>query len=409
MTAALSELQPLAPAALIDPFETDRVLRREAPVHRDPATGIFFVSSHAAVRACLANGRVFSSGFAAALGGGAGPTGEMAQVMAEGYPNVDTLITADPPAHTRYRKLSNRAFVPRRIRALGPRVQAISDELVAGFASHGRVELHESYSQKLPLTVIAEQLGVPREDLLSFRRWSDAIVAQLGQQVDHATRLESARQLVEFQKYFAARLEERRSEPQQDILSDIVNARFEQERPLDIAECLSILNQLLVAGNETTANTITEGMWLLAQQPELVEQMAAHPERIANLVEEVLRLASPVASMWRRTTEDTEVSGVTIPKHAMVMLRFASANRDEQVFPDPDRLDPERVNAADHLAFGHGSHFCLGAPLARLELDVAFRSLLTRFRDWQLDGPSRVVPNVLLRGRDALPLRFAVR
>jgi len=409
LTAELAAVQPLAPEALVDATETNRILRREAPVHRDPATGIVFVSRYEAVRTCLADWRTYSSSFGAALGGGGGAGGEIAEVRARGYPNVDTLLTADPPAHHRYRKLSNRGFVPRRIRALEPRVGAICEALVAGFAEQGEVELHGRFSQPLPLIVIAEQLGVPQEDLPSFRRWSDAIVSQLGQQADAASRLESAHQLLEFQRYFAERLAERRAEPREDILSDIVNARFEEERPLDVAECLSILNQLLVAGNETTANTLTEGMWLLAGQPERVEQVAARPELVPNLVEEVLRLAAPVSSMWRRTTADTELCGVPIPKDAMVMLRFASANRDEEVFPDPDRLEPERANAAEHLSFGHGIHFCLGAPLARLELRIAFQALIGGFRGWERAGPSPVVPHVLLRGRAALPLRFSRR
>jgi cytochrome P450 len=264
----------------------------------------------------------------------------------------------------------------------------------------------------LPLTVIAEQLGVSREDLPSFRRWSDAIVAQLGQQADRDAQIASARMLVEFQHYFAARLEERRGNSREDILSDIANARFEDERPLDVAECLSILNQLLVAGNETTANAITEGMWLLVQHPEQQERVAARPELLPNLVEEVVRLSTTVANMWRRTSEDTKLEGVEIPKGSFVMLRFHSANRDEQVFPDPDSFDPERENAADHLAFGHGIHFCLGAPLARLELNIAFRTLLGGFKDWRAcpdSPPSQIVPNMLLRGRDALNLRFSAR
>jgi cytochrome P450 len=148
------------------------------------------------------------------------------------------------------------------------------------------------------------------------------------------------------------------------------------------------------------------------QHPELQERVAARPALVPNLVEEVVRLSSSVASMWRRTTEDTKLEGIEIPKGSFVMLRFHSANRDPAVFPDPDRCDLERENAAEHLAFGHGIHFCLGAPLARLELTVAFRSLLGRFRDWQAcpdSPPSRIVPNVLLRGRDALHLRFSPR
>ena len=215
------------------------------------------------------------------------------------------------------------------------------------------------YAQLLPLTVIAEQLGVPREDLPKFRRWSDGFVAQLGQMADLETQVEAARMIVEFQHYFAERLEGRRKEPRDDIISDIANAFVEDERPLDTAESLSILQQLLVAGNETTASAIAEGMLLLVQHPDQLALVEAEPAHLPGLVEEVLRLATPTANMWRVTTEDTSLAGVEIPKGAFALLRFASANRDETHFPDPDRLDVARPNAGDHLALGYGVHFCL--------------------------------------------------
>jgi cytochrome P450 len=186
----------------------------------------------------------------------------------------------------------------------------------------------------------------------------------------------------------------------------------EGERPLDVAESLSILQQLLVAGNETTANATAEGMLLLARNPDQLERVVAEPGLVPNLVEEVLRLSSPTANMWRVATRDAELGGVEIPKGSFVLLRYASANRDESRFPDPDRFDAGRANAGEHLAFGHGIHFCLGAPLARKEMQVAYRVILGRLTDIRLarGAPEpRYVPNVLLHGLEELPLEFRER
>jgi cytochrome P450 len=200
--------------------------------------------------------------------------------------------------------------------------------------------------------------------------------------------------------------------PEGDIISDIVHARVEGERPLDVAEMLSILQQLLVAGNETTASAIVEGLWLLLRNPEQLALVRREPERIANLVEEILRLATPTANMWRVCKKDTRVEGVEIPAGSLCMLRFAAANRDPSQFADPDRFDVTRANAGDHLAFGLGIHHCVGASLARKELLVAFQVLLERFEDFRLapGAPEpRHKPNVLLWGLDCLDLELRTR
>ena len=408
----LGEIHPFAPETLADPSAFNRRLRAEAAVHRDPHTGIFLVSTYGAVVEAAQDWQTFSNRFAQAMGAGRTPPAEVREASAGGYPVVDTMLTADPPEQRRFRKLVNRAFVPRRVAALEPHVEALSHELIDAFAADGRVELMGQYAQLLPLVLIAEQLGVPREDLSRFRRWSDGFVEQLGQMADLEGQVKAARMIVEFQHYFAAKLEERRKEPRADILSDIATARVADERPLDVAESLSILQQLLVAGNETTADAIAEGMWLLVQHPEQLAAVEAEPSLVTNLVEEVLRLATPTANMWRVATRDTELAGVAIPKGSFVLLRYASANRDERVFRDPDRFDVRRENAGEHLAFGLGIHLCLGAPLARLEMQVAFRTLVGRLEGWQLAAGApapRYRPNVLLRGLEALPLEFRPR
>lgn len=262
------------------------------------------------------------------------------------------------------------------------------------------------------MTVIATQLGVPMSDYDLFKTWSDAFVAQLSRMASADQQVEAARLIVEFQKYFAAKIEERRAEPKDDIISDIVHAQFENERPLDVPEMLSILQQLLVAGNETTTHCIAEGVLLLIENPDQHERLKADPGLIETFTEEVLRLATPTANMWRVATTDTDINGVPVPAGGMVQLRFSSANRDENVFDEPDDLDVGRANARSNIAFGHGVHMCIGASLARKELNVAFRVLLERLDDLSLACPKEELvyaPNVLLRGVSRLPIRFRPR
>ena len=406
---AVQALHPFDPSVLSHPFEFDRALRRNAPVHRDATTGLFLVSTYEHVVEVLKDFETYSNKFIMAMGGGgAAADPEMAEIMKTGYPPVDTMLTADPPEHKRFRGLVNKAFTPRRVRAIAPRIEAISAELIDAFADRGQVELKAEFAGPLPLAVIADQLGVPRKDMARFRKWSDGFVAQLGGMADRETVLASQRLIVEFQHYFAERLDEVRRDPGENILSDLVRARLEGERPLDTAESLSILQQLLVAGNETTANAIAEGMLLLIQNPDQLAAVRAEPGLIPNLVEEVLRLSSPTQNMWRVVTRDTELAGVELPKGSMAMLRFGSANRDAAKFPDPDRFDVHRENAAEHVAFGHGIHFCIGAILARKEMEIAFRQLLERLEDLRLAPGAQLhyEPNMLLRGLESLKLEF---
>jgi cytochrome P450 len=409
---AFAALNPFDPRVLADPWEQYRRVREHAAVWREPNTGVFLISSFAVVSEVLRDWERFSNRFGRAMGGLGEPPPEVRAVAREGWPPVDTMLTADPPEQRRFRKLVNKAFSTKRVDALGPRIEAIAGELAAEFEARGRAELLAEFAQPLPLTVISEQLGAPREDLPLLRAWTDGFVAQLSGVASLAGQVEAARRIVEFQRYFAAKLEERRTEPQGDILSDIVHAQVEGERPLDVAEMLSILQQLLVAGNETTASALVEGMWLLIQHPEQLARVRREPALLPNLVEEVLRLATPTANMWRVATRDSEVAGVAIPAGALCMVRFAAANRDPAQFPDPDRFDVARPNAGEHLAFGLGIHHCLGAALARKELVIGFRTLLERFDGFAIDPDApapRHRPNILLWGFDSLPITFRRR
>jgi len=412
LTQPLDASTPLSPEALACPHAYNARLRAEAPVYRCPHTGIVFVSDYDTVRDIAKDHETFSNKFGQAMRSEGDVDPRIIEAQKSGYPPVDTMLTQDPPVHRRYRGMVNQAFTARRVATLEPYVESLCHELIDGFVDAGRCEFVADFAERVPLTVIADQLGVPLSDYELFKSWSDAFVAQLSRLATPDEELEAVKLIVEFQHYFADKLEERRKDPRDDIISDIVHARFENERALETAEMLSILQQLLVAGNETTTHSIAEGVLLWIRQPEQLARLQAHPEDVENFTEEVLRLATPTANMWRVTTRDTRVGDLDVAAGSLVQLRFSSANRDEQVFADPDHLDVGRGNARNHLAFGHGVHMCIGASLARKEMNVAFRVLLERLDNFALDCEESALsypPNVLLRGLKSLPLRFSAR
>ena len=412
LSQPLEATTPISPEVLACPHAYNARLRREAPVYRCTHTGIVFVSDYEHVREVAKNYRVFSNRFGQAMRSEGEVDPRIIEAQKEGYPPVDTMLTQDPPLHRRYRGMVNQAFTARRVATLAPSIEQLCHELIDGFIEAGRCEFVTTFAERVPMTVIADQLGVPLSDYELFKTWSDAFVAQLSRLASPEEELAAVKLIVEFQKYFAAKLAERRENPRDDIISDIVNARLDDERPLEIPEMLSILQQLLVAGNETTTHCISEGLLLLIQNPDQHQLLKDDPSLIENFTEEVLRLASPTANMWRVATEDARIGDVDVAAGSMVQIRFSSADRDETVFAEPERLDVTRSNVSSHMAFGHGVHMCIGASLARKELNVAFSVLLERLDNLALDcAPEELyyAPNVLLRGLSALPLRFKAR
>ncbi len=411
-TPPLSDMALFDPAILQCPHAAYRRLRAEAPVLRDPATGIFQVSSYNLVCKAALDSDTFSNAFGDALRGRGGPSPEAQAIMADGYEPMDTMLTADDPEHARYRKLVAKAFTPARVGKMAETMTAIVGELIDDFIEAGEVDLPAAFSQPLPLRVIAAELGVPATDLEKFKRWSQAFVDQLSQMAGAEGEVRAAREIVDFQHYFADRLEERRRAPGDDILSDLATVTLTEEgdpRGLTTREALSIIQQLLVAGNETTAHTISEGMKLLIEHPDQMAAVIADPELIAGLVEETLRLLTPTQNMWRVAKRDAELAGVAIPAGSVLLLRYGSANRDEARFADGDAFDVRRPDVRRHLAFGYGIHVCLGAAMARREMVIAFSGLLTRVRGWRFTpGRNSFVhpPNILLRGLTELHLSF---
>jgi cytochrome P450 len=401
-----SEFNPLAPETVENPYPFYRAMREHAPVYQVPGAGFFIISRYADILSALNNEEVFSS--RQPPGVNITPPPQAMEIYAKGYPPVDTLLTNDPPAHTRYRVLVTKAFSPRRVAALEPNVREIANELVERFAHDGKVELMHQFAVGLPLTVIADALGVPREDMDKFKRWSDDAVAPLSGMISLERQIECARSGVEFQHYFVAKLEERRTAPRDDLLTDLLNARLEGTAPLNMSEMLNILQQLLVAGNETTTNLIGSAMMLLLQHPDQMRSLIDDPSLTGNFIEEALRMESPVQGLFRVTRADAELGGALIPKTSRVVVMYASGNRDDAQFPNADQFDLRRANAKTHLAFGQGVHFCIGAALARLEARVAFETLLARLRNIRFAARNDFAhtPSFILRGLKALHLEF---
>ncbi len=411
----LSAIDFFDPIFLQDPYPAYSRLRVEAPVYRDPRTNIVFISTHELINEVNRQPAVFSNSFAEALRGGAGG-GEMdpeeLAIVSQGLPPVNTMLTADPPVHTRYRKLGAKAFTFKRVEQMGAYIAQVTDSLIDGFAADGRCEFKTQFADLLPMTVIADALGVPRADMPSFKRWSDGFITQLSGVATRDERLDAARRIVEFQHYFVDMIEEKRVRPTDDIISDLVHADLSEEgdpRKMTHAELISMLQQILVAGNETTAHSITAGMYYLLTKPGLLDDLIADPEMTPGFIEETLRYLAPVNNMWRLVKQDTQLGGHSLKAGEILLVRYGSANRDEAHFPDADRFDPRRENAREHLSFGAGIHTCIGAMLARKEMVTAFPILLRRLKHPRLQagqGEMRYSPNVLLRGVLSLDIAF---
>ena len=409
----LAEFNIFDPDLLQDPHAYYRRLRKEAPVFRDSRTGIVTVSTYDLILEVNRQPLVFSNNFGGQMRGSVGDLDqeEMA-VMSEGIAVANTMLTADPPVHTRFRKLAMKAFTHKRVEAMGAYVATVANELIDGFIAEGRCEFKSAFANHLPMIVIADSLGAPRADMDRFHRWSDAFVVQLGGVSDRATRLEAARRINEFQRYFIEIIEQKRANPTEDVISDLVHATLAEEgdpRTMDYSELLSIIQQLLVAGNETTAHTLTAGLHYLISDPQLLSRILNDRALISDFVEETLRLLSPTNNMWRIATRDAEIGGYPVKAGEMILVRYGSGNRDDTRFPEPDSFDPARPEARGHLAFGAGIHTCIGAQLARKEMVTAFGIILDRLKNPRLPAGHaalRYSPNILLRGVLELPIEF---
>ncbi len=415
---ALSDFNPIDPETLECPYPFYAELHAEAPVYQAPELGVAIVSSYDLLQEVVHDPETYSSAMAvgsAALPGRAKaePDEEIVELRRTfGRASVPTLLAADPPYHRRYRSLVDKALAPRRIMGMESYVREIVTELIDAFIDEGRVNFTKQFADELPMAVIADQIGVPRSELKEFKRRADFAIGGLERKIAPDEERAILKAGIELQEFFLERAEERRRNPQDDILTTLATAALETDdgsRPLNDAEILSILQQLQVAGKETTAHLIGSAMLLLVENPSQLAAVQADPSLIGNMAEEALRVESPVRALFRTTTRPVTLGGVELDAGTPLMLLYAAANRDECTFADAAQFDVSRENAPRHVAFSAGPHYCIGAALARLEIRVAFEEVLSRMTSFHLDPayptPSHV-PSFILRGLNDLHITF---
>jgi cytochrome P450 len=403
------DYNPFIPAHKRDPFPFYAEARKHTPIFFSPILNMFVITRHEDIVAITGDPARFSSMQSLEMPPDTPP--EVFGILSQGHPLVPALINNDPPSHTRIRGLCNKAFTPSRVAAMEGRMRATANMLVDQFAAAGKADIMGQFAFPLPQIVIADIVGVPREDIQKFVGWGAEWAAMQFEKLPPDAQIQAAHSAVAFQQYNADMVEARRANPQDDLMSGLVHAQIDGEARLSTVEIISIVTTLLIAGHMTTSHLIGDALAVLTQHPDHMAALYRDPSNTAaGLVEEILRLETPAPGLFRTTTEDVTMNGVTMPKGARLYLLYASANRDESVFPDPDRFDPARPNLGNHLAFSRGIHYCLGAPLARLEGKVALEVLAARLPNMRMAAGQELdyTLNLSFRGPNALVLEWDV-
>lgn len=379
-----------------DPFPVYAWLRDNDPVYWDEKNKLWIVSKYAEVAYVSKNPKLFCSKF--------GVT-----------PDTDiqiSIVTMDDPRHTKLRSIVSRGFTPRMVATLEPRIRDIVRECIDAMADRGACDFVTELAVPVPLLVIAEMIGIPHEDRQAFWHWSDTMILAAGQHNNPEILEKASTAYLEYASYLQQIFEDRRRHPREDLVSILVAAQDEgtlgsDGENLSNDELLMFMTLLLVAGNETTRNGLSGGMHVLSEHPEELRRLVAHPELLPSAVEEILRWVAPIVGFRRTATQDTELRGRQIHEGDKVLMLYQSANRDAEIFAEPNRFDIRR-EPNDHLTFGIGTHFCLGANLARIELRIVFEELLRRLPDIQVaPGATPVrIPSPLVRGIASLPVVF---
>ncbi len=422
--SALGDIQPFAPETLIDPWDTYKRLRDHAPVFHVPEMAMHYVTRYDLVREVLKDTDTYSSKFdafmmmarSASLSALPEATQDTLRAINRELIEVPpTMLTLDEPEHTKYRSLVSQLFTGSQVKKSEEQVREVvestADAMLDAWAPDSSIDYMARFAFPVPLTIIAERLGIPAEDRPLFDAGATAAAAGLRMSaIPPEEEVRRAQLGVDLQQLLVRLIEARREDPRDDMISILATSRLQEEdRHLTHGEALSILNQFLVAGHETTTSTFGWGMLILCRNPTLQDQLRSDPSLTRTFVEEALRVEAPVQGLPRVVTRDTELGGYPIKAGEFVMLRYGAANRDERQFPDPDKVDPHRPKAGMQLAFGSGVHHCIGAPLARQELNLGFPALLERMENIRLDEsapPPEAEPSFILRNLPELHIRF---
>ena len=403
------DFDPLAAEQRAHPYDLLADARERAPVFHAERFGFWVVTRHEDVLAVLKDGETYSSRDALTSSPVELPS-EVRAVLGEGWPEMPVIVDTDAPLHTRIRGLVTKAFTPRRVAGMQPTIERVATELIEAIEADRRADIVGSFAWPLPLAVVGDMLGVPREDLPRLHQWS---VQWLRLKQPGATleqQCEWARGTVELQRYFMELLDRRDAEPGDDLTSALLAAARELDPPLSRDAVMGVPLDLVVAGHVTVTRAIGNALVLLLGEPGRAAELRADPALVPAAVEEILRLESPAQGLFRTTTREVTLGGVSLPAGARLMVHYASANRDEAVFACPADYDPRREGLSRHVAFGKGVHFCIGAPLARLELGVALPMLLDRLPGLRLAATTLAwEPIFFARGLERLDVEWDAR
>ena len=390
------------------PHAFAELVRTGGPVVYVPELDLWLVSGYEACAQVLGRPEIFSS--RESLSYGHAFRDETVRELLRkgpGYPRVSTLVFADPPVHDRYRAMLASVLGPvTRASSVAPAIERIVELLIDGFAGRGRCEFVSEFANPLPIAVIGDVLGVPSADFAHLRTWSDAFIdVQMSSAGGERLRV-CAEAVLDFEHYVAEAVDARRREPRDDLLSGLSAARDDRGCGLSRQELISLIQQLLVGGNETTRNFLGNAAWRLATDRELRSRLVANPGQIPRAAEELLRLEAPLQGVFRIAMSEAAVAGVTVPAGAKLMVMLGAANQDPQRFQPGFNL--EQASASTHLAFGKGIHGCIGAPLARLEIRIAVAALVRRLPGLRLEEGHQLerLPLIAIRGFRELWLRF---
>jgi cytochrome P450 len=380
----------------LDPFSVYAAMRQSHPVYFDPQRESWNVFCYEDVQRVLSDYETFSSQF---RGGNRNHDSQQ--------PFSASIISTDPPRHRQLRSLATQAFTPRAVEALAPRITAIVQEYLDKVSAAGRMEVIQDLAYPLPVIVIAELLGIPSQDRERFKRWSDFAVQSANFEEDLDIQRFMGTEMMEMGMYFMSMIAQRRQAPGDDLISGLLNASIDGEH-LSQIELLGFCVLLLVAGNETTTNLLGNAMATFAEHPEQWQELRAHPELIPSAIEEVLRYRSPVQAMFRFSKKDAALQGQNVPAGSHLIAWIGAANHDGSMFPQPEQFDIKR-SPNKHIGFGNGIHYCLGAPLARLEAKIALGAMLERFSSFQLapDANLKRQPSLIVYGLHDVPITFA--
>lgn len=409
-----------SPENLIDPYPAYKQLRDESPVYFMEEMNLHVVTRYDLLREAIKRTDDFSSRYDQFLGGAQQmmfmslSEEQRAEAMAINAEMVEippTMLTLDEPEHTQYRSLVQKLFTATQVKKSEEDVRNVILKNIEAMKGKTAEDFMQIFAFPVPLEIISDRLGIPVEDRTFFYEAATAAAAGLKmapvppEELIH--RMKLGRDL---QKFLIGLVEARRKEPLDDMITILANSKLEgADRELTHGEILSVLNQFLVAGHETTTSTFGWGMLALLDRPEIQEQIRGDEKRIKTFVEEVLRIEAPVQGLPRLVTRDTELGGYALKKGDMMMLRYGAANRDERQFQNPDRVDVDREKAGMQMAFGSGTHHCIGAPLARQELNIGFLELMKNFKNFRLDdskGRPVADPSFILRGLPELHVTF---